>query len=143
MYHTIFVPVDGKNNHSAVHHAAQLARLLGGRVVLATVVSDAGQCKGAEARLSALGRLGRGSPTLLVRVAGQPDWPRTYLQLMQEQRSDLVVLGAESPLLSALATALQVPTLVVPGTLSPSAGARWLAAGQIRTAEGAKPLELR
>jgi nucleotide-binding universal stress UspA family protein len=143
MYHTIFVPVEGKNSHNAVHHAVQLARLLGGRVVLATVVSDAAQCRGAEARLTALGRLGRGSPTLLVRVAGEPDWPRTYLQLIQEQLSDVVVFGAQSPLLNALAAALQVPALVVPGTPSPSAGSRWLAAGQIRPAEGGKRLEPR
>jgi nucleotide-binding universal stress UspA family protein len=143
MYHTIFVPVDGKNGRSAVQHAAQLARLLGGRVVLATVVADAAHCRGAEARLTALGRLGRGSPTLLVRVAGKPDWTRTYLQLMREQRSDLVVLEPHSPLLTALAATLQVPALVVPGIPRLSAGARWLAAGQSGTAEAGKRLDPR
>jgi hypothetical protein len=136
MYHTIFVPVDGPDGHSTVQHAMQLARLLGSRVVLATLVRDQELQRSAEARLVSLSRLGRLSPQCLVRLSGESDAPQRYADLIREARASLVVLGPSSPLTSTLPDLTQTPVLLVPRTAAPSAGARWLAAGRQRLMGG-------
>ncbi len=139
MLSRMLVPTNfSRSGQLAAHYAFDLARSVGGRVILLHVLEDEAQAHGlqtARARLAQLGRASRRPPQTLVRSA-QPGVAAVIVQVAEETGADVIIMGvcavagSASPELSAtileVIRSARVPVQIVPRTLRlVSSGDRW------------------
>ena len=133
MFQRILVPVaDCPCSEQAAHHAAQLSRLLGCRMVFVHVLGDDAPKTRAEgqALLERLSKDTRFPPTLRLTASDGQSVPERILSVAREENVDLIVMGTHGrqglerlllgSVTQAVAGSSEIPVQVIPLRSKPS-----------------------